>query len=458
MTTMPGKGFSRDSRPEPALPGVEPLLRVGISQPAASLRFFLSGRYQVGDSTIGPGWCTAHAEYPHAAVLWDYTECRTAQPTLLAPLRPACSFTLPCVDVGAGFHWCHREDLVYTGTLELLPTQRNEIIAVNRIGLEEYLESVISSEMNPEAPSAFLEAHAVVARSWALSQLGPPRQVDEPRPAGIDIWEWFDRGNHELFDLCADDHCQRYHGQTRKVSHAVDAVRRTRGTVLRAGDAVVDTRFSKCCGGITELFTTAWGGPSPAGISSVVDAACLASPWSPRGTEETGASEWILGRPPVECAVEDSSILARILLPMDRSTTDFFRWSEEYSQERLASLIEEKTCAGIGHIRGLLPLRRGPSGRIEILEIRGTKGVLRVGKELSIRRLLSPTHLKSSAFVTADEDHSNGVPRKLRLMGAGWGHGVGMCQIGAGVMAARGAECRAILNRYFPEATAGLWY
>lgn len=454
----PGKSYARASPAEASHPRAEPMLRIGIGRPWARLRFFLSGRFRCGNVMLGPGWCTAQADLPHTTLRWQEIDIRVTQPVVLAPLRTACSFTLPGVAVGAGFHWNHQEDLVYTGSLELLRTNENMIVAVNRIGLEEYLESVISSEMNPEAPEAFLEAHAVVARSWVLAQLGPLRPPGEPRPPGVDVWEWFDRGNHELFDLCADDHCQRYHGQARKASCAVEAVKRTHGVVLHREGCVVDARFSKCCGGITELFTTAWGGPPPAGISSVVDAASLPPPWPGDLREEISASAWIRGRPPVECAGEDSSILSRILLPMDRVTADYFRWTDEYSQERLSSLIEEKTGAGIGHIRDLVALRRGPSGRIEMLEARGAKGSLRIGKELSIRRLLSPTHLKSSAFVVGMEDLSEGIPRRIRLFGAGWGHGVGMCQIGAGVMAARGADSRAILHRYFPEATTASLY
>jgi len=456
--TTPGDRCSYASPAEVRRMPAEPELRIGLHPPAPALRFFLSGRYDGGGCTVGPGWCTASATNETIIVQCPESEVRASSPVTLVPHRMACSFTIPGMVVGAGFHWSHREDLTYGGALELLSGARDEITAVNRIGLESYLESVISSEMNPLAPDPFLEAHAVVARSWVLAQLGPRRRTTESRPDGVDIWEWFDREDHELFDLCADDHCQRYHGQTRRVAEAVAAVRRTRGLVLCAGEAVVDARFSKCCGGMTERFTSAWGGPTPAGISSVLDAAAVPPEWLTELSQDADAEAWIHGRPPVFCGVNDAKILDRILLPMDRATEDFFRWQEHLSQDRVAHLIEEKTGAGIGDIEALVPLLRGASGRVELLEVRGTKGTLRVGKELTIRRLLSSSHLKSSSFVVRPRGATHEVPRAFDLAGAGWGHGVGMCQIGAGAMASSGFGAAAILTHYFPTALVAVWY
>jgi peptidoglycan hydrolase-like amidase len=449
---------SLDSAADSLSIGAEPVLRVGVSPPLPVLRFFLAGRYALADVTVGPGWCRAEPGDQGVVVACEETSRLLPSPVILTPCRQAGTFVIPAVPVGAGFHWNHREDLTYPGSLELVAAGSRALVGVNRVGLEDYLESVISSEMNPCAPEPFLEAHAVVARSWVLAQLGPPRSVEEARPPGVDMWEWFDRRNHDLFDLCADDHCQRYHGQSRKLAAASQAVRRTRGTALYAKGAVVDARFSKCCGGVTEDFTTAWGGPPPTGLTSVLDASPLPPEWPHSLTVEAGAVPWIMGFPPAHCSITDAGILDRILLPMDRATEHFFRWREEFSQERLASLIEAKTGAGIGSVKGLKALRRGSSGRIEILEIQGVRGVLRIGKELAIRRLLSSSHLKSAAFVAMPGEMIGGIPRQITLTGAGWGHGVGMCQIGAGALAAGGADCAAILNHYFPEAELAAAY
>lgn len=439
------------SRPDMDAP-TEPVVRIGITPPQAVLRFFLCGRYDIGGATLGPGWCTARAAESGVSVGHEGDEVRAVPTAILSPHLPVCSFTVPALPVGSGFHWCHNEDLTYVGTLEIIPAGAGQVLGVNRIGVEAYLESVISSEMNPRSPDAFLEAHAIVARSWTIAQMAPPPRVDEPRPPGVDIWEWFDRANHEAFDLCSDDHCQRYHGQSRWLPAAAVAVRRTRGLVLEAEGVVVDARFSKCCGGVTEVFATAWGGPSPPGLASVVDAPSLPDAWSVGLHREDDAAAWFHGSPPVYCGDVEGSVLDRILLPMDRATEGFFRWKEQYSQERLAATIETKTNAGLGEIVALTPLRRGASGRLELIQIEGTKGVLRAGKELVVRRLLSSTHLRSSAFVVVPGTLAGGLPRQFSLVGAGWGHGVGMCQIGAGAMAAAGMSSQAIISHYFPRA------
>ncbi len=447
-----GSTCSRSSVRE--MPNGEPTLRIGLAPACEAPRFFLCGRYDAGGTSLGPGWCVARARNGEVVVEWQETTVHARSPLILTPLLPSCSFTIADVPVGEGFHWAHREDLTWAGALELLHDGSGALVPVNHIGLEAYLESVVSSEMNPAAPPAFLEAHAVVARSWTLAQLARRESTPHP-PLGVDIWQWWDRKGHELFDFCADDHCQRYHGLTRRTPEVVSAVQRTRGLVLMADSLVVDARFSKCCGGFTEEFATAWGDETPPGLVSVRDA-----PGGGRGgvRDEGSAADWIRRPPPAYCGCDAAEILDVVLLPMDRATLAFFRWREVISQERVASLIEERTGAGIGAIRSLVPLRRGPSGRIFLLEVRGTKGSLRVGKELFIRRLLSPTHLKSSAFVVDAEGSFGEPPRSFTFTGAGWGHGVGMCQIGAGVMAARGHSCAEILTHYFPTSSLAQAY
>lgn len=435
----------------------EPVLRVGLLRSEGPVRVFLAGRFSVGDVVVGPGWCLVQGARGLVQVQWEDREVETASPALLTPGLPTHSFTIPSMAVGEGFHWCHREDLTFQGALEILVVDR-DLILVNRIGLEDYLESVVSSEMNPSSPRAFLEAHAIVARSWVLHQLQARPLPLPDRPPDADIWEWTDRSSHEHFHLCAEDHCQRYHGRTRVKDSATQAVRATRGVVLEASGQVVDARFSKCCGGITERFGTCWGEPEPPGLASILDAPAQARGEAFRLSEERRARAWIAARPRVFCRLTDPDASHQVLLPMDRSTPDFFRWSVVYSQEQVADLVESRTGAGLGSIVAMEALRRGPSGRIHYLKLMGTKGTLRVGKELAIRRILSRTHLKSSAFFVVALEPVAGIPTRFRLTGAGWGHGVGMCQVGAGAMALAGASAPQILAHYFPEASLTTLY
>ena len=410
-------------------------LRVGImSEP--TIRFTLHGTYSFdGQSFTGEQLVEAHLGH----VRWNgslYPEIE------LTPADDSCTFTLHDVTIGVGFHWERREDQRFRGGLRLiverttiagLPVSHENITAVNLIGIEDYLTSVISSEMSATSSMELLKAHAVTSRSWVLSPI--TRKVrNTEKMHGINTPErrivWYERDSHSRFDVCADDHCQRYQGITR-VSAAEDNVRKaieaTWGEVLldRKGE-VCDARFYKCCGGRTELFENAWADVHYDYLESVEDA------------PSAGA--------PSFCDTQDKRILSQVLNGYDRETADFYTWQVHYSRGQLSAIVRERLGIDFGEIKELKPLRRGPSGRIYEMELTGTKHSMVIGKELEIRRVLSRSHLYSSAFEV--EKTADGFV----LHGRGWGHGVGLCQIGAAVMADRGYDYYDILKHYFPGA------
>ncbi|MDE5607906.1 MAG: SpoIID/LytB domain-containing protein [Muribaculaceae bacterium] len=359
------------------------------------------------------------------------------------------------VTIGVGFHWEQQETQAFEGDIKLL-RKGDQLVVINEIDIERYLESVISSEMSANSSEALLKAHAVISRSWLLSQLerrGRKAEVRAELPGEVTVW--YDRDDHDLFDVCADDHCQRYQGVTRRTNPAVaDAVKSTRGLVLTSGGEVCDARFSKCCGGVTEEFENCW---EPVHKSYLE--ACCDSPEPlpvPDLTDSTIAAEWIESRPDAFCANPSTDVLAAVLNSYDRATTDFYRWTVIYRADSLGALFERRTGRHLGYIRDLRPLQRGKSGRITRLMVVGSEDSLIIGKELEIRRSLSPTHLYSSAFTVAiDGDDSDAV---ITLHGAGWGHGVGLCQIGAAVMGSQGYSYEDILSHYFPGSNLTLLY
>ena len=362
--------------------------------------------------------------------------------------EPDGTWTVAGVRIGDGFHWEREQNLRYAGKMF-----RYNGHIINRIGLEEYLKSVISSEMSATSSLELLKAHAVISRSWVLAQMRSTRSraskgtpVNEPD--GADLLQWFDRDDHTGFDVCSDDHCQRYQGITRQSTPAVAAaVEMTRGEVLTDADGLIaDARFSKCCGGAFELFENCWEPRHHDYLVAGVDAAA-GSPL-PDLTDENVARRWILSRPEAYCNCENSEIIGQVLNDFDRETTpDFYRWEVRYRADELSDLVKRRSGIDFGTIETLTPMVRGTSGRICRLEIRGTKRTMIVGKELIIRKWLSESHLRSSAFVI-DRDGSDFIIR-----GAGWGHGSGLCQIGAAMMAAQGADYRTILRHYFPTTT-----
>ncbi|HIZ86343.1 MAG TPA: DUF4922 domain-containing protein, partial [Candidatus Coprenecus stercoravium] len=364
-------------------------------------------------------------------------------------------FTLHRVKIGINFHWEREEDQMFAGGLTILPS-KDGLVAINSVLTEDYLLSVISSEMNGDAPEEFLKAHAVISRSWLLARptlgggaTGKSGSCGAPDTSDDRIIRWYDREDHSLFDVCADDHCQRYQGLLRAGNANIRrAIKATRGLVLTDGPdgAICDTRFSKCCGGVSERFSACWADEDYAYLRPVRDS--NGSDSLPDLSDEQTARKWILSSPKAFCNTSDPALLSTVLNSYDQETADFYRWWVEYTQEELSDLLRRRSGIDFGSVLELRPLRRGASGRIIELLIRGTLRTVTVGKELEIRRWLSESHLYSSAFVVDTEGPAE-MPERFVLHGAGWGHGVGLCQIGAAAMSAEGCTFERILSHYF---------
>lgn len=367
-----------------------------------------------------------------------------------APLSADGCFVLHDVIIGVGFHWQRKEEQTFMGELHFI-VEDGEVRAINRLFIEDYLVSVISSEMSATSSLEFLKAHAIVSRSWLYAQLLRREKVEQ----GVLGWEnneetvrWYAREDHTLFDLCADDHCQRYQGITRALNpNVARAVEETRGIVLKYDGEVCDARFSKCCGGVTERFSACWENVDYGYLQAFRD--CEDTGALPQLTTEEGARAWIESVPESYCSTADKAVLSQILNGYDRETNDFYRWKVVYSQDELSALVARRSGIDFGVINELQPVERGLSGRIVKLRIIGSKRTMVVGKELEIRRWLSGSHLYSSAFVVDKERGPQGELCFV-LKGAGWGHGVGLCQIGAAMMGERGVSHSAILAHYYP--------
>lgn len=361
-------------------------------------------------------------------------------------------FVLHDVVIGVGFHWQRNEDQTFVGEL-LFIVEEGEVRAINRLPVEEYLVSVISSEMSATSSLEFLKAHTIISRSWLYAQLQRKEKQQLSvlgHESGNEIVRWYAREDHTLFDLCADDHCQRYQGVTRAVNpNVARAVRETCDIVLMYDDEVCDARFSKCCGGVTERFSACWEDVDYGYLQAFRDVEGKEP--LPDLTTEEGAREWIGSTPPSYCSTDDSKVLSQILNGYDRETNDFYRWRVEYSQEELSELVSRRSGVDLGKVEDLQPLERGASGRIIRLRVVGSRCTKIVGKELEIRRWLSESHLYSSAFVV--DKIADGDSVRFVLKGAGWGHGVGLCQIGAAMMGERGFSHEAILRHYYPGAS-----
>jgi len=485
-------------------------IRVGIVAGRRELRGCFRGRFRTaaGEVLTGPFVLTAGPPSPHAdgdpsrssgaggeaPGLWLQTQaCRRFLPPEECRFYPGdqAVFSLDAVTIGVNFHWERREQQTFQGSLVVLAEAGGLLTAINEIDIEDYLAGVISSEMSATAPVEFLKAHAVMSRSWLLAMLerknlenagdgcgrtpssglvvrnsaagkmdgrdgdrvaarggGPKRgNIDHEEDIPEEIVRWYGREEHARFDVCADDHCQRYQGVTKIVSPRVrEAVDATRGMVLAYGGRICDARYHKACGGRTEDFANVWEERSVPYLTSVPD-----GPEDfPSLATEAVAADWISSSPAAYCNTGDTVALRRILPAFDQETPDFFRWEVAYERRELEELLKEKSGIDFGELLRLNPLSRGPSGRIIRLEIAGTRHTVIVGKELEIRRWLSPSHLYSSAFVVAAERDDRGKIRRFVLRGAGWGHGVGLCQIGAAMMAIRGLSMEAILGHYFP--------
>ncbi len=389
---------------------------VGIVR-GSDLKLALKARYEAGGiSAIGSQTVRCH----EGRVCWNGV---VMDELTFVPQDAGATFLIEDVTIGIDFHWERKERQEFRGSLKIC-VEDGMLRAVNVLPVEEYLVSVISSEMSATSPPEFLKAHAVIARSWLLSQ----------------------KDVHKGFDVCADDHCQRYQGIARiSTPTVVRAVEETRGEVLWHDGQICDARYSKCCGGVLEEFETCWEDVRHPYLVGKRDS--LTKETFPDLTKEEAARKWILSSPASFCNTEEGDVLSQILNGYDQETNDFFRWKVEYSQDELTALVERKLNCRLGEVLELIPLRRGKSGRIYELKIVGSEKSVVIGKELAIRRTLSESHLKSSAFVT-DYDECSGT---FTLRGAGWGHGVGLCQIGAAVMGAKGYGYDEILGHYYPD-------
>ena len=364
----------------------------------------------------------------------------TAEERLFVPAEKGASFTLKEVVIGIGFHWERKEDQTFCGAL-LLKMEEGQVRAINVVPVETYLTSVISSEMSANASLELLKAHAVISRSWLMRILndnvndnGNDNVDDNDKLSTVNcqlstincqlstdhILRWYDNEAHVGFDVCADDHCQRYQGITRQSNpQVVEAIEATRGLVLTYEGKICDARFSKCCGGMTEVFESCW---------------------------ENIRHPYLVAKPDPYCNTKDKRILSQVLNNYDQETVDFYRWTVSYTTDGLSELVSRKSGIDFGRILDLVPQERGASGRIITLKIVGEKRTLTVGKELEIRKWLSESHLYSSAFEV--EKTADG----FILHGKGWGHGVGLCQIGAAVMGDQGIPYDEILSFYYPHA------
>lgn len=368
-------------------------------------------------------------------------------------------FELSDVTIGVQFHWERKETQLFKGALQILK-DGNKIQVINILPLEDYLVSVISSEMSATSSLELLKAHAIISRSWLIAQVVKEKVLGESGKNYQTIYEtpgeyirWYDREDHKLFDVCADDHCQRYQGITRQTSMLVEkAVNETSGMVLLYDGQVCDARFSKSCGGVTETFEKVWEPVVHQYLQTIHDHSEGDDGLAFNLTEEIAAGNWIRSSPAAFCNTKDHHVLSQVLNDYDQETIDFYRWKVAYSQEEISALVARKTGFDFGQIIDLVPKERGHSGRIIKLEIIGSKRKLTVGKELEIRKILSASHLYSSAFVVDRLEMQEGVPGKFLLTGAGWGHGVGLCQIGAAMMGEKGFAHGAILNHYFVGA------
>ena len=431
----------------------EPEVKVGIVS-GQKIHFSLNKPYLAkGETVIGE----QEVEFSEGGVLWNGNQYSSLT---FHPQSADASFSLNDVTIGVNFHWERKETQTFLGTLRFV-VESDKICAINELPVEKYLESVISSEMSATSSLELLKAHAVISRSWLLAQMKKRRDVAESGNNFFSFTKkedmlirWYDREDHTIFDVCADDHCQRYQGITKETSpHVAEAIRQTKGHVLLDGDEICDARFSKCCGGVTEEFQYCWEDTPKNYLTAVRDIALGIESTLPNLTNEEEAEKWIRFNPPAFCNTQDKRILSQVLNDYDQETVDFYRWKVTLTQEKLQQLIADRLKMDLGSILDMKSVERGTSGRISKLQIIGTKKTFTIGKELEIRRTLSDSHLLSSAFIVDKYDiDEQGVPQRFELIGAGWGHGVGLCQIGAAVMGEEGYLYDAILLHYYQGA------
>ena len=428
----------------------EPRVSVGIVT-ANEIVFSLHQPYNANGTTVSG---KQSVSYENGAIIWNGKRYKEL---VFQPQEAGASFSVEDVTIGVNFHWERKETQTFLGILRFA-IEGTAMWAINELPVERYLESVISSEMSATSSLRLLEAHAVISRSWLLAQIENRRSAKTEQTSlyscitGKDkMIKWYDRQDHTLFDVCADDHCQRYQGITKETSpHVAVAIQHTRGQVLMSEGKICDARFSKCCGGAMEEFQYCWEDSPKPYLKAIGD---TPEKTIPDLTVEANAEEWIRTSPDSFCNTTDKNILSQVLNDYDQETTDFYRWRVDYTQEEISQLINSKLNIDFGQIMDLIPIERGKSARLCQLKIVGTKQTLTIGKELEIRRALSPSHLYSSAFVVDKEDvNTEGIPALFHIIGCGWGHGVGLCQIGAAVMGEKGYNYDQILAHYYPGA------
>ena len=449
----------------------EPTIHVGILT-STKIEFVLNGDFNLTNGKTYSGKQNAICQ--NGKVFFDD---EVMDELIFEPISDDSSFDLIDVVIGINFHWERKENQRFKGALKIIvendvKTMRaSSLTAINRINVEDYLTSVISSEMSASASDNLLKAHAVISRSWLLCPLQEPRTKNqdsrlETRNTEHEtrntehgtrnterLIKWYERDAHTNFDVCADDHCQRYQGITRASTEAVEkAIEATRGEVLMFDERICDARFSKSCGGASETFENCWAPEHYPYLTKVFD-----NPTNPDGFEldltlEANAEKWIRQSPEAFCNTTDKKVLEQVLNNYDQETTDFYRWKVEYTQGEISDLLARRSGIDFGKIIDLIPIKRGESGRLIELKIVGTKETIVVGKELEIRKWLSNSHLYSSAFVIDTSEKINEIPQKFTFAGAGWGHGVGLCQIGAAVMGEKGYKYDEILLHYFRGA------
>ena len=424
----------------------QPAVSVGIMGDKR-IEFTLCTDYKCSNGSIVSG--NAVVELVDGEILYNGKKYESL---LFEACVPEGSFWLRGVTIGVNFHWERKEDQRFGNNLKFIG-EGDRITAINLIGVEDYLTSVISSEMSATASEELLKAHAVISRSWLLAQMAKNKEITTSKSTYSAFTEneqerikWYDREDHINFDVCADDHCQRYQGMTRQSTTKVrEAIEATWGELLKYDGKICDARFSKSCGGAFEEFQNCWENVRYPYLAKQRDSKRITE--LPDLTQEEEAFKWITGSPEAFCNTTDKEILSQVLNNYDQETTDFYRWRVEYTPEELSALILKRIGIDFGLVTDLIPVERGTSGRLIKLKIVGSKRTLTIGKELEIRKALSPSHLYSSAFVVLKE---NG---KFVLVGAGWGHGVGLCQIGAAVMGAQGYKYKDILLHYYIGAS-----
>lgn len=424
----------------------QPTIQVGILK-NKEIRFLLRGDFLVnGEEPLVSGECVVAVS--ENKILYKGERYDSL---LFTSSDDTSSFDLLDVVIGINFHWERKETQRFKGALKFIVLE-GEVQAIDIVPTEDYLTSVISSEMSATSSLELLKAHAVISRSWLLNKLEDKSEAKHSDSMVINdekIIRWYDHQDHTHFDVCADDHCQRYQGITKASTQAVrEAIKATFGEVLTYDGKICDARFYKACGGATELFENCWEEVHHPYLLPVADAAKLTLPDL---TREVEARKWILSSPTAYCNTTERAVLSQVLNNYDQETPDFYRWTVTYSQAELSALIKEKMGIDFGKITDLVPLKRGASGRIIELKVVGEKRTMVIGKELEIRKALSKSHLYSSAFVVDKEERDASVQFVLR--GAGWGHGVGLCQIGAAMMASQGIGYKDILSHYYPHSS-----